>query len=73
MMEQRMLQSGTILYFRPDAMSTERIAKMIERENYRKWTGILNGLQRGEFIAVGALTVNNYRVDRPIKVSAYQG
>lgn len=71
-MEQRMQQCGTILYFRPDVMSTERIAKMIDREKFREWVGILRELRRGEFIAVGNLTVNNYRIDTPIKVSAYQ-
>lgn len=34
--------------------------------------GILRELRRGEFIAVGNLTVNNFRIDKPIKVSAYQ-
>lgn len=69
-MEQRMLQSGTILYFRPDAMSAERIAKMIDREHYRRWTGILRGLKCGEFIGVGALFINGIQVDGAIKVSA---
>lgn len=71
-MEQRMQQSGTILYFRPDMMSAERIAKMIDREKYKRWTCILRELKCGEFIGIGALSVNGIQAEKALIISSYE-
>lgn len=70
--QQRLTQCGLILYFRPEPNRVRMMAKMIDPEAEREWMQVLHDLQRGEFVAAGTLTISGRRIDRPIKVSAFE-
>ena len=67
--QQRIAQSGLVLYFRPPAHQMLQTAKLIEPGNGKRWLGTLNGLRTGQFIAFGSLLVGRQRVSYPLLVT----
>lgn len=65
-------QCGMTLYFQPDARHISAIARMIDPLSSGEWMSVLRTLKRGEFVAVGALTVDGRSVDQPLKVTAFE-
>lgn len=70
--QQRLTQCGLILYFRPEPNRIRMLAKMIDPGSEKEWVHVLRSLQRGEFVAVGALTFSGSRIERPLRVSAFE-
>lgn len=71
MLEERIMQCGTRLLFKPAENRIQQTAKLIDcKKTYEKWMTTLAGLKRGEFIACGEKTVGSCVVDYPIMVSA---
>lgn len=70
--QQYLPQCDMILYFQPDARHISTVARMIDPLSPREWMPVLRTLKRGEFVAVGALSIDGYSIDRPLKVSAFE-
>ena len=70
--QQRMAQCGLCLYFRPGAGQTRTVAKMIDPNGIREWSSVLHSLSIGEFIAVGALKIDGYSIDHPLKITSFE-
>ncbi len=68
--EERIMQCGTRLLFKPSGDCLLQVAKLIDHSEYKKWIPVLLKLKRGEFIACGVKKVGSRSVDYPIKVSA---
>lgn len=62
------LQAAQHLYFAPSDGETTEVAKLVGLSKCRDWKMVLNTLQRGQAIAVGALNVDGVAVQRPIKI-----
>lgn len=70
--QQRLMQSGLILYFRPSTDQIRAAAKLIDPEKAQAWMKVLQGLGKGEFVASGALEISGHQVKYPLRVSAYE-
>ena len=70
--QQRMAQCGLCLYFRPGAGQIRTVAKMIDPNGIREWSSVLHSLSIGEFIAVGALKIDGYSIDHPLKITSFE-
>ena len=70
--QQRMAQCGLCLYFRPGAGQIRTVAKMIDPNCIREWSSVLHSLSIGEFIAVGALKIDGYSIDHPLKITSFE-
>lgn len=70
--QQRLTQCSLILYFQPEPNRARMMAKMIDPEAEKGWMQVLRSLQRGEFVATGALALSGHRIERPIRVSAVE-
>lgn len=68
-MAQNFMQSGLILLFKPCSDQINIVAKFIDPDKKNEWAKILASLRKGEFIAVGKLTFNNYKYTNPLKIS----
>ena len=68
--EERIMQCGTRLLFKPSGECLLQVAKLIDHSEYKKWIPVLLKLKSGEFIACGVKKVGSRSVDYPIKVSA---
>ena len=68
--EERIMQCGTRLIFKPSEGCLPQTAKLIDYSEYKQWIPVLTKLQSGEFIACGVKKVGSRPVDYPIKVSA---
>lgn len=69
-LEERIMQCGTRLIFKPAENLLMKTAKLIDHSEYKQWIPVLEKLKRGEFIACGMKKVGARTVDYPIKVSA---
>jgi len=67
---QQLTQSGLTLSFQPGTEQVKAIARLIDADNAKEWAAILNSLGRGEFVAIGSLSVGSVPVERPLRVSA---
>lgn len=65
---QRLLHSGLILFFQPSVGQTNFIARLINPSNIDEWSQVLRGLEKGEFVALGNLTVEGKPIRMPLKV-----
>lgn len=70
--QQRLMQSGLILYFRPSTDQIRAAAKLIDPEKAQAWMKVLQGLGKGEFVASGTLEISGHQVKYPLRVSAYE-
>ena len=68
--EERIMQCGTRLLFKPSENCLLQTTKLIDHSEYKQWIPVLAKLQSGEFIACGVKKVGSCTVDYPIKVSA---
>lgn len=71
-LDQRIQQCGTILYFQPEVNRIRMIAKLLDPNAVNKWDLILRSLKRGEFVAVGSLLVGGGKQNGPLKLSAIE-
>lgn len=69
---QRLLQSGLILFFQPNVGQTSFIARLINPLGADEWSRVLRSLGKGEFVALGDLTVEGSSVRTPLKVGNYE-
>lgn len=69
---QRLLQSGLILFFQPNVGQTSFIARLINPLGVDEWSQVLRSLRKGEFVALGDLTVEGSPVRTPLKVGNYE-
>lgn len=65
---QSLLQTGVQLYFEPSGCEAVDIAKLVGGARYRDWQIILKTLSVGECVAVGALTINDSPICRPLRI-----
>lgn len=70
--QKRLTQSGLLLLFQPNKLQVSAMARIINPVAPDKWTGVLRGLGRGEFVAMGSLLVNNRLTESPLKISAFE-
>ena len=68
--QQRIMQSGLILFFQPNTAQISAMAKLIEPQKADAWLFTLQTLKKGEFVALGPLLVNGVSVRKPLKVDA---
>lgn len=72
-LDQRIRQCGTILYFQPEINRIRMVAKLLDPDAASKWDSILRSLKRGEFVAVGSFLVGECKQNGPLKLSANDG
>lgn len=65
---QSLLQTGVQLYFEPSGSEVVDIAKLVGGARYRDWEVILKTLSVGECVAVGALSINDKPICRPLRI-----
>lgn len=70
--QQRMTQSGLMLYFKPAANKVNATAKLIDDKLENNWSRCLRQLGVGEFVAVGSFRVDGKPKNGTIKVSAVE-
>lgn len=70
--EQRMTQSGLMLYFKPAANKVNATARLIDSNMVNDWGRCLRQLGVGEFIAVGSFRIDGKPKNGAIKVSAVE-
>lgn len=70
--QKRLTQSGLLLLFQPNKLQVSAMARLINPVATDEWTGVLRGLGRGEFVALGPLIVNNRLTESPLKISAVE-
>ena len=68
--QQRIMQSGLILFFQPNTSQISAMAKLIEPQRTDAWLFTLQTLEKGEFVAFGPLLVNGVSIRKPLKVDA---
>lgn len=69
---QRILQSGVKLYFKPAANKVNATAKLINPLREGEWARMLRTLGIGEFVADGNFLLDGWSRNEPLKVSAYE-
>ena len=70
--QQKLMQCGMILFFRPNTAQVVATAKMIDPAAAEKWMLVLRTLGKGEFVAMGALIVNARLYEKPLRISAFE-
>ena len=72
-MQQRLLQCGVMMYFKPPANRALATAKLIDPNTADKWVDKLNSLKPGEFIVCGDIAIGGITPDKkePIAVTAW--
>ncbi len=70
--QQCLTQCGMTLYFQPDASHINTVVRLINPLSSGEWNSVLCALRRGEFIATGALSVGGHRIEKPLKVTAFE-
>lgn len=70
LVQQKLMQCGLILLFQPNTAQAGILAKLVDSNDVKSWTKILQTLGKGEFVTLGPLTVNGVSVSKPLKVSA---
>lgn len=70
LLEERIMQCGTRLLFKPAEDRIQQTAKLIDYAKCKDWMSVLAGLKSGEFVACGVKTAGTLILDYPIKVSA---
>lgn len=68
--QQRLMQSGLILFFQPNTAQISMVAKVIEPANADAWSLTLKSLGKGEFVAIGSLLVDGVPMEKPLKISS---
>jgi DNA phosphorothioation-dependent restriction protein DptH len=68
--QQRILQSGLQLYFKPANNQVMQTAKLLNTGNENMWANVLGNLKTGQFVALGNLSIGNRSIDYPIVVDA---
>ncbi len=68
--QQKLMQCGLVLFFRPDMSQLYAQAKLISAEDVKDWVMVLQKLSIGEFVALGSLTLDGIPVEKPLKVSS---
>lgn len=71
--QQRISQSGLVLYFRPPAHQMLQTARLIEPDNGKRWCSTLNRLKAGQFVACGSLLVGSRLVNYPLVITTNEG
>lgn len=68
--QQWLMHSGLILLFRPCMTQANALARLISPDAVKDWAQMLLELNRGEFIALGDLTISGIPTKNPLRVSA---
>ncbi len=68
--QQKLMQCGLILLFQPNTAQAGILAKLVDSNDAKNWTRVLQTLDKGEFVTLGPVTVNGVSVSKPLKVSA---
>lgn len=68
--QQRILQSGLQLYFKPANNQVMQTAKLLNTGNENMWANVLGNLKTGQFVALGNLSIGSRSIDYPIVVDA---
>lgn len=70
--QKRLTQSGLLLLFQPNKLQVSAMSRLINPVAPDEWAGVLRGLGRGEFVALGPLIVNNRLTESTLKISAFE-
>lgn len=70
--QQKLMQSGLILFSRPNMAQIGATAKLIDPVDPDNWMLILRTLGKGEFVALGSLIVDGRLCEKPLKISAFE-
>ncbi len=70
--QQRIMQCGLMLYFKPAANRVATTAKMIDARAEAEWSRLLRTLSIGEFVADGSFIVDGKVKNEALKISAVE-
>lgn len=70
--QQRIMQCGLMLYFKPAANRVATTAKMIDARAETEWSRLLRTLNIGEFVADGSFIVDGKVKNEALKISAVE-
>ncbi|RKI41832.1 DUF87 domain-containing protein [bacterium D16-51] len=69
-LHQKLMQCGLILLFHPNTAQAGTLARIIDSGAAKNWTQVLQTLDRGEFISIGPMLLDNILIRKPLRLSS---